>query len=105
MNEQKASDNEVRPEEVSSSTRDVEADIKDEMEPGDSNEDKETQMLQEENNRLKREQFCFVCQESLRVVAYYPCGHWSCCKVCDSAQLICPMCKGEIENRIFTYLS
>ncbi|XP_021355271.1 E3 ubiquitin-protein ligase XIAP-like [Mizuhopecten yessoensis] len=73
--------------------------------PMSPQDEAEIEELMEEIKFLKKEKNCWICEEEARMVAYMPCGHLACCRICDLAQLKCPICKGPIEHRINVYLS
>ncbi|XP_033740390.1 putative inhibitor of apoptosis [Pecten maximus] len=68
-------------------------------------EELEIQRLFEENELLKRQTYCLVCEEEPRQITYLPCGHLVCCGICGLAQTECPICKETITGRITTFWS
>ncbi|XP_021355401.1 putative inhibitor of apoptosis [Mizuhopecten yessoensis] len=70
-----------------------------------SPQDEEFSKLVEENERLRKQENCWVCGDEPRQIMYIPCGELACCKDCDPAQLKCPICKGTIKGKIVTFWS
>ncbi|KAM6976245.1 E3 ubiquitin-protein ligase LRSAM1 [Tautogolabrus adspersus] len=48
---------------------------------------------------------CVVCMETRSQVIFLPCGHVCCCQVCNDALQNCPLCRGNISQRIRLYQS
>ncbi|XP_040915198.1 E3 ubiquitin-protein ligase LRSAM1 [Toxotes jaculatrix] len=48
---------------------------------------------------------CVVCMETGAQVIFLPCGHVCCCQVCSDAVQNCPLCRGNISQRIRLYHS
>ncbi|KAF1377178.1 hypothetical protein PFLUV_G00197900 [Perca fluviatilis] len=48
---------------------------------------------------------CVVCMETGSQVIFLPCGHACCCQVCSGALQNCPLCRGNISQRIRLYHS
>lgn len=48
---------------------------------------------------------CVVCMETGAQAIFLPCGHVCCCLVCSGALQHCPLCRGEISQRIRLYHS
>ncbi|XP_066569283.1 E3 ubiquitin-protein ligase LRSAM1 [Amia ocellicauda] len=46
---------------------------------------------------------CVVCMELESQVIFLPCGHVCCCQGCSSALLSCPLCRGDIAQRVRIY--
>ncbi|KAM6985149.1 E3 ubiquitin-protein ligase LRSAM1 [Aplochiton taeniatus] len=46
---------------------------------------------------------CVVCMETGCQVIFLPCGHVCCCQVCSDALRSCPLCRGEIGQRVRLY--
>ncbi|XP_053329788.1 E3 ubiquitin-protein ligase LRSAM1 isoform X2 [Spea bombifrons] len=48
---------------------------------------------------------CVVCLEQEAQIVFLGCGHVCCCAPCGDALRICPLCRGEISQRIRIYHS
>uniref|UniRef100_A0A8D0DB15 Leucine rich repeat and sterile alpha motif containing 1 n=1 Tax=Sander lucioperca TaxID=283035 RepID=A0A8D0DB15_SANLU len=48
---------------------------------------------------------CVVCMETGSQVIFLPCGHACCCQVCSGALQNCPLCRGNISQRVRLYHS
>uniref|UniRef100_A0AAY4EHA8 RING-type domain-containing protein n=1 Tax=Denticeps clupeoides TaxID=299321 RepID=A0AAY4EHA8_9TELE len=46
---------------------------------------------------------CVVCMETASQVIFLPCGHVCCCQVCSDALQSCPLCRGDISQRVRLY--
>ncbi|KAM6902482.1 E3 ubiquitin-protein ligase LRSAM1 [Xenentodon cancila] len=46
---------------------------------------------------------CVVCMETGSRIIFLPCGHVCCCQVCSDALQNCPLCRGNISQRIRLY--
>ncbi|XP_036385958.1 E3 ubiquitin-protein ligase LRSAM1 [Megalops cyprinoides] len=46
---------------------------------------------------------CVVCMEKEPQVIFLLCGHVCCCQVCSDALQTCPLCRGEIAQRVHLY--
>ncbi|MBN3323901.1 LRSM1 ligase, partial [Atractosteus spatula] len=46
---------------------------------------------------------CVVCMEKESQTIFLPCGHVCCCQGCSDALLSCPLCRGEIAQRVRIY--
>ncbi|XP_070780517.1 E3 ubiquitin-protein ligase LRSAM1 isoform X2 [Enoplosus armatus] len=46
---------------------------------------------------------CVVCMETGSQVIFLPCGHVCCCQICSDALLTCPLCRGNIGQRVRLY--
>jgi hypothetical protein len=47
---------------------------------------------------------CAICWDALSCVVFGPCGHLNTCDVCAARLSECPMCRGNIESRLRTFL-
>ncbi|XP_069039245.1 E3 ubiquitin-protein ligase LRSAM1 isoform X2 [Lepisosteus oculatus] len=46
---------------------------------------------------------CVVCMEKESQTIFLPCGHVCCCQACSDVLLSCPLCRGEIAQRVRIY--
>uniref|UniRef100_A0A7S1R194 RING-type domain-containing protein n=1 Tax=Neobodo designis TaxID=312471 RepID=A0A7S1R194_NEODS len=46
---------------------------------------------------------CVVCSEGAKEVIFYPCKHQCCCRACAGKCAACPMCRGQIQDRIVAF--
>ena len=66
--------------------------------------DKDPEMLEEENQRLKKQLLCLKCEKAERVMVFIPCGHRLVCKACSDKMRKCIQCKKKIQKKVKTYL-
>lgn len=63
----------------------------------------ETQVLLDENRRLKEQRLCRICMEEDITIAFLPCAHLCCCAHCAPAMRKCPICRAFIKGTVKTY--
>lgn len=63
----------------------------------------ETEVLLDENRRLKEQRLCRICMEEDITIAFLPCGHLCCCAHCAPAMRKCPICRAFIKGTVKTY--
>ena len=63
--------------------------------------------LNEAEERERRKSLdCAICLENPRAVAFAPCGHIACCKVCAANPTLdqCPLCKRGVGSKVNVFL-
>lgn len=63
-------------------------------------DEEDIENLKKENSRLRDEQSCKVCLESLADIVFLPCGHMVSCGQCASALRKCPLCRKAINGYV-----
>lgn len=61
-------------------------------------DEKQMNQLIEENNRLKEEHMCKICQCRCADVVFLPCGHLSCCGQCATVFSSCSVCRQPVKG-------
>ncbi|XP_013399962.1 baculoviral IAP repeat-containing protein 7-like [Lingula anatina] len=72
--------------------------------PKDS-DDRDTNILLEENKRLKEERTCKICMDEEVSVVFLPCGHLVACVQCAPALRNCAICRAAIKGTVRSILS
>jgi hypothetical protein len=60
-------------------------------------------LLREENERLKSERLCVVCLTKDKNVLLLPCAHLTTCLECSFSMQNCPLCRSKIQATVRTY--
>lgn len=93
--------NAVEPCKTNAANGTVNADLSDELNSLSLSD--ETQILLDENRRLREQRLCKICMEEDITIAFLPCGHLCCCAHCAPAMRKCPICRAFIKGTVKTY--
>ncbi|XP_051933463.1 E3 ubiquitin-protein ligase XIAP [Hippocampus zosterae] len=55
--------------------------------------------------KLQREKQCKVCMDRDTCVVFIPCGHLATCEECSQTLIKCPICCGDITQKVKTYIA
>ncbi|XP_062611236.1 baculoviral IAP repeat-containing protein 7-A-like isoform X2 [Saccostrea cucullata] len=73
-------------------------------ETSESEQELDPEIIEEENQRLKKQLLCVKCEKSERVIVFTPCGHRLVCKPCSDPMKKCIKCKKKIQKKVKTFL-
>ncbi|XP_062615881.1 uncharacterized protein LOC134277573 [Saccostrea cucullata] len=73
-------------------------------ETSESEQELDPEIIEEENQRLKKQLLCVKCEKSERVIVFTPCGHRLVCKPCSEPMKKCIKCKKKIQKKVKTFL-
>ncbi|XP_061176039.1 uncharacterized protein LOC133184990 [Saccostrea echinata] len=73
-------------------------------ETSESEQELDPEIIEEENQRLKKQLLCVKCEKSERVIVFTPCGHRLVCKPCSEPMKRCIKCKKKIQKKVKTFL-
>ncbi|CAN9514772.1 unnamed protein product [Ophioblennius macclurei] len=59
----------------------------------------------EKLRKLQREKQCKICMDRDICIVFIPCGHLVSCKECSGPLVKCPICCGEISQKIMAYIA
>ncbi|XP_048767248.2 uncharacterized protein LOC125674198 isoform X2 [Ostrea edulis] len=73
-------------------------------EASESEQELDPELIEEENERLKKQLLCVKCEKMERVIVFTPCGHRLVCKACSEPMKKCIKCKKKIQKKVKTFL-
>lgn len=59
----------------------------------------------EKLQKLQREKLCKICLDKDIGIVFIPCGHLVACKECSESLIKCPICCGNIMQKVKTYIT
>ncbi|XP_047440870.1 E3 ubiquitin-protein ligase XIAP [Mugil cephalus] len=59
----------------------------------------------EKLQKLQREKLCKICMDRDNCIVFIPCGHLATCKACSESLIKCPICCGEIKQKVRAYIA
>lgn len=59
----------------------------------------------EKLQKLQREKLCKICMDRDVGVVFIPCGHLAACEECSVQLVSCPICCGDIRQKVKTYIT
>ncbi|XP_052789514.1 uncharacterized protein LOC128223991 [Mya arenaria] len=62
-------------------------------------------VIKEENEQLREQTVCKVCQDNSVSIVFLPCGHLVTCVDCAPAMRKCPICRADVKGTVRTYMS
>lgn len=66
--------------------------------------DVDPEVIEEENQMLKKQLLCIKCEQAERVIVFTPCGHRLVCKACAEPMKRCIKCRKKIQKKVKTFL-
>lgn len=70
----------------------------------ESDSDVDPEVIEEENQMLKKQLLCIKCEQAERVIVFTPCGHRLVCKACADPMKRCIKCRKKIQKKVKTFL-
>lgn len=55
--------------------------------------------------KLQREKLCKICMDRDIGIVLIPCGHLAVCAECSESLVKCPICCGDITQKVKTYIT
>lgn len=59
----------------------------------------------EKLQKLQREKLCKICMDRDIDIVFIPCGHLVTCNECSVSLSKCPVCCGDIRQKVKTYIT
>jgi len=59
-----------------------------------------TKLESKKESLLKEHKMCMLCNDTIRSIAFTPCGHVCVCEQCGQREKECPICKMPIQQKI-----